>query len=141
MWQVFPGKKHGLMYPSPLSPTDVIEKHQAGTDIENCRTVTMPAHEWIGAGRTSAVGTLEAFNTDGLRSLFAYDEACPEYEGKDTFVIPGSINIIRALKETGISLTVRLSVINGTSVSPIDFTSRILFNAWKPDDAMRNSPL
>lgn len=120
-------------YKAPFSPSDVIEEYtRPARFIENGRTVTMPAMSGSELVHFRQVGTLEAFNTDGLRSLLHTMNHIPNMREK-TLRYPGHINIIRALKETGFLDSEPVSI-NGTGVSPIDFTSRILFNAWKLDD-------
>ena len=120
-------------YKAPFSPSDVIEEYtRPARFIENGRTVTMPAMSGSELVHFRQVGTLEAFNTDGLRSLLHTMNHIPNMREK-TLRYPGHINIIRALKETGF-LDSEAVTVNGTAISPIDFTSHILFNAWKLDD-------
>jgi len=63
-------RKKPFQYKAPFSPADVIEEYTRPARLmENGFIVTKPALsevEWI---HFDEVGTLEAFNTDGLRSL------------------------------------------------------------------------
>ncbi len=74
-------------------------------------------------------GELEAFNTDGLRSLLFTMDHIPDMKEK-TLRYPGHVDLIIALQQAGFFDTTPL-VVNGTSVSPLDFTSRLLVNEWK----------
>jgi len=89
------------------------------------------------------VGTLEAFNTDGLRSL-AYTLSVPWMKEK-TMRYPGHIALMRVLRETGFFGKEPLSVHGATgvaagpvggsvSVRPIDVTAALLFPKWTFED-------
>ena len=47
-----------------------------------------------------------------------------------TLRYPGHIDLIIALKESGFFSEEKINV-DGTAVSPLQFTSKILFNEWK----------
>ena len=85
MSAVFPKSEKPFQYKAPFSPADVIEEYTRPARLmENGFIVTRPALsevEWI---HFDEVGTLEAFNTDGLRSLLFYHAAYPQPEGKDS---------------------------------------------------------
>lgn len=120
-------------YKAPFSPSDVIEEYtRPARFTENGQMVIRPALSDAELVYFRQVGTLEAFNTDGLRSLLNTMKHIPNLREK-TLRYPGHINLIRALRETGFLDSEPVSI-NGTCVSPIDFTSHILFNAWKLDD-------
>ena len=82
--------------------------------------------EWI---HFDEVGTLEAFNTDGLRSLL-YTMPHIKNQKEKTMRYPGHVDIIRSLKESGFFSEKPIDV-NGTKISPLKVTSQILFNEWK----------
>ncbi|MCU0458302.1 MAG: saccharopine dehydrogenase NADP-binding domain-containing protein [Bacteroidales bacterium] len=126
-------RKWPFEYKAPFSPTDVIEEYtRPARFVENGRIVIRPAMSDAELVHFKGVGTLEAFNTDGLRSLIRTMKNIPHMREK-TLRYPGHINLIRALLESGF-LDREPVKINGTGVSPIDFTSRILFKAWKLED-------
>jgi lysine 6-dehydrogenase len=79
-------------------------------------------------------GTLEAFNSDGLRSLIYTLKNIPNMKEK-TLRFPGHINMIQALKAAGFLDQNPLKV-KGQEFVPFDITSEILFKAWKlnPED-------
>ena len=75
------------------------------------------------------VGTLEAFNSDGLRSLMFTLADIPDMKEK-TLRYPGHIKMIQALQAGGFFAKAPVSV-NGFSVSPYDMTMKVLFTTWK----------
>lgn len=126
-------RKWPFEYKAPFSPADVIEEYtRPARFVVNGRTVIRPAMSDAELVHFEGIGTLEAFNTDGLRTLIRTMGHIPHMREK-TLRYPGHINLIRALLESGF-LDREPVKINGTGVSPIDFTSRILFKAWKLED-------
>jgi saccharopine dehydrogenase-like NADP-dependent oxidoreductase len=75
------------------------------------------------------VGTLEAFNTDGLRSLL-YTMPHIKNQKEKTLRYPGHVDIIVSLKESNFFSETPVEV-DGIKISPLKVTSRILFNEWK----------
>jgi saccharopine dehydrogenase-like NADP-dependent oxidoreductase len=73
------------------------------------------------------VGTLEAFNTDGLRSLLKTINARNMKE--KTLRYPGHRDLILALRETGFFGKEGIEV-KGIRVAPADVTARLLFPLW-----------
>jgi len=78
------------------------------------------------------VGTLESFNSDGLRSIIYTMPGIPNMKEK-TLRYPGHVEYVRVLKESGFFSEESVEV-DGKMVSPLDFTSKILFNEWKLGD-------
>jgi saccharopine dehydrogenase-like NADP-dependent oxidoreductase len=80
------------------------------------------------------IGTLEAFNTDGLRSLLFTMSHIPNLKEK-TLRYPNHVEYIKVLQATGFFDTEPIDV-KGQSIRPIDFTARLLFDNWKlyPDE-------
>jgi lysine 6-dehydrogenase len=74
------------------------------------------------------VGTVEAFNTDGLRSL-AQTLHAPNMKEK-TLRWPGHVEKMRTLRETGF-LSQEPIEVGGTRVRPYDVTTQLLFDAWR----------
>ena len=75
------------------------------------------------------VGTLESFNSDGLRSILFTMPHIKNMKEK-TLRYPGHAEYVRVLKESGFFNEKKI-LINNTEVSPLDFTSKILFDEWK----------
>ena len=123
-------RKKPFQYKAPFSPADVIEEYiRPARLMENGFIVTKPALsevEWI---QFDEVGTLEAFNTDGLRSLL-YTMPHIKNQKEKTMRYPGHVDIIISLKESGFFNEEMIDV-NGEKISPLKVTSQILFNEWK----------
>ncbi len=117
-------------YKAPFSPCDVIEEYtRPARFVENGNIVTKPAMSDPEQVDFYMVGTLEAFNTDGLRSLI-YTLGNVPFMREKTLRYPGHIRMVQALKASGFFETEPVEF-NGTKVSPFYFTSRILFDNWK----------
>ncbi|MEK6798273.1 MAG: saccharopine dehydrogenase C-terminal domain-containing protein [Planctomycetota bacterium] len=115
-------------YKAPFAPSDVIEEYTRPARVrENGRTVVKPALSEPELLDFPGVGTLEAFNTDGLRSLLATLDI-PNMVEK-TLRYPGHVELMRAFRETGFFDKAPLDV-GGVSVRPLDVTSKLLFPKW-----------
>ena len=77
------------------------------------------------------VGTLEAFHTDGLRSLLDTCD-CPSMDEK-TMRYPGHADRMRLLRETGF-LSTKEVIVNGNKIVPRDLTMHLLEPAWAMTD-------
>lgn len=120
-------------YKAPFSPIDVIEEYtRTSRLVENGVVVEREALSEPELIDFPGVGTLEAFNTDGLRSLIRTIQA-PNMKEK-TLRYPGHIEIMRLLRETGFFREDEIEV-RGTAVRPIDLTTALLFPKWKLGDA------
>ena len=116
-------------YKAVFSPIDVIEEYvRPARYVENGAMVTRPALSDPELIDFPGVGTLEAFNTDGLRSL-ARTISAPNMKEK-TLRYPGHIEKMAVLREAGFfdNKEIRL---NGSQFRPIDLTAAILFPKWK----------
>lgn len=117
-------------YKAPFSPVDVLEEYTRPARIfEAGCVVTRPALSEPELVDLDPVGTLEAFNTDGLRSLLVTMRQVPEMIEK-TLRYPGHIDYVRALRESGFLGTEPVSV-DGVQVRPIDVAGALLFSRWK----------
>ncbi|BBO67710.1 saccharopine reductase [Desulfosarcina alkanivorans] len=116
-------------YKAVFSPIDVIEEYvRPAFYVENGTMVKRPAlsdPEYIDF---PGVGTLEAFNTDGLRSLVKTLEI-PNMKEK-TLRYPGHIEKMAVLRESGFFSTAPVEV-NGAMIRPLDLTARLLFPMWQ----------
>lgn len=121
-------------YKAGFAPSDVLEEYtRPARMIENGRVVTKPALSEPELIDFEGVGTLEAFNTDGLRSLLTTVQATNMKE--KTLRYAGHIELMRVLRETGLFRKDAMEV-GGVRVRPLDLTSRLLFPLWelKPGD-------
>jgi lysine 6-dehydrogenase len=117
-------------YKAPFSPIDVIEEYlRPARYMENGHIVTKPALSDPELVDFEKVGTLEAFNTDGLRSILLTMSHIPDIKEK-TLRYPGHIALIQSLKQAGFFDEEEVEI-NGTKISPMKFTSKILFDSWK----------
>ena len=88
-------------YKAPFSPVDVLEEYtRPARLVEGGCIVTRPALSEPELVDLDPVGTLEAFNTDGLRSLLVTMRQVPDMVEK-TLRYPGHIDYIRVLRESG----------------------------------------
>ncbi|TVQ32861.1 MAG: saccharopine dehydrogenase [Phycisphaeraceae bacterium] len=115
-------------YKAGFSPADVIEEYTRPSRIvEHGKIVQREALSEPELMDFEGVGTLEAFNTDGLRSL-AYTMDAPFMKEK-TLRYPGHIELMRVLRAMGLFDHESIEV-GGAHVRPIDVTSRLMFPMW-----------
>jgi lysine 6-dehydrogenase len=122
-------------YKAPFSPIDVIEEYTRPARLmENGRIVTKPALSEPELVDFDEVGTLESFNTDGLRSLLFTMGHIPDMKER-TLRYPGHIDLIKAMMKGGFFDTNIISI-NGVDISPLEYTSEVLEKQWKllPDE-------
>ncbi|CAN5879203.1 saccharopine dehydrogenase family protein [soil metagenome] len=117
-------------YKAPFSPVDVIEEYtRPARYVENGHIVTKPAMSDTELIDFENVGTLESFNTDGLRSILFTMSHIPDMKEK-TLRYPGHIDLMKALLKAGFFGHDEISL-SGKKIKPIDFTSALLFDKWK----------
>lgn len=116
-------------YKAVFSPVDVLEEYtRPARFIVGGTTVVKPALSDPELMNFPGIGTLEAFNTDGLRSLVSTIKA-PNMAEK-TLRYPGHIEKMRVLRETGFFSKEEV-IVGGVKIRPIDLTSSLLFPSWK----------
>ncbi len=119
-------------YKAPFSPIDVIEEYtRPARMMENGQIVTKPALSEQELIDFDTLGTLESFNTDGLRSLLYTMGHIPNMKEK-TLRYPGHIDLIKALIKGGFFNTEKINI-GGLEISPLDFSSKMLMNQWKSE--------
>ena len=117
-------------YKAPFSPVDVIEEYTRPARLmENGHIVTKPALSEPELIDFDEVGTLESFNTDGLRSILFTMGHIPDMKER-TLRYPGHIDLIKAMMKGGFFDSNKIKV-NGAEISPLEFTSAVLKNQWK----------
>jgi saccharopine dehydrogenase-like NADP-dependent oxidoreductase len=115
-------------YKAPFSPADVIEEYtRPARYVENGHVVVRPALSDVENMDFPEIGTLEAFNSDGLRSLLATMKVPNMIE--KTLRYPGHVERVRALRDAGFFGREEIEV-RGVRVRPIDATSAVLFKHW-----------
>jgi len=117
-------------YKAVFSPIDVIEEYtRPARYVVNGAMVTREALSDIEPVRFDGIGTLESWNSDGLRSLIHTMPDIPNMIEK-TLRYPGCMEYIRVLRETGFFNSEPVMV-DGRPVRPIDLTAKLLFPIWK----------
>ncbi len=123
-------RKKPFEYKAPFSPIDVIEEYTRPARLkENGVIVTKPALTEIELMDFDEVGTLESFNTDGLRSLLFTMPHVPDMKEK-TLRYPGHAELIISLQRSGFFGTETINYKNNEIV-PLQYTSAILLKEWK----------
>lgn len=117
-------------YKAPFSPVDVIQEYiRPSRLMENGTIVIKPALSERELMRFDEVGELEAFNTDGLRSLIYTMNHIPDMKEK-TLRYPGHVDLILALQQSGFFDTTAFRI-KEADITALDFTSKLLVNEWK----------
>ncbi len=117
-------------YKAVFSPIDVIEEYvRPARYIQNSEMITKEALSDPELIQFDGVGTLESWNSDGLRSLMQTMKNIPDMIEK-TLRYPGCIEYLRVLRKSGFFSYDEINV-NGTKVRPIDVTAKLLFPKWK----------
>ena len=115
-------------YKAGFAPWDVLEEYtRPARLVEHGQIVVKEPLSEPELLEFPGVGTLEAFNTDGLRSL-AYTLKAPFMKEK-TLRWPGHAELMRVLKNTGFFSLEPLDV-GGQKVRPRDVTAALLFPRW-----------
>ncbi|HCC71542.1 MAG TPA: saccharopine dehydrogenase [Bacteroidales bacterium] len=116
-------------YKAVFSPVDVIEeytrpaRYMLNGDLVVREALSEP--EYIDF---DDIGTLEAWNSDGLRSLITTIPVPNMIE--KTLRYPGTIDYLRMLRETGFFSYDEVDI-KGKKVRPIDLTSKLMFPQWQ----------
>jgi saccharopine dehydrogenase-like NADP-dependent oxidoreductase len=117
-------------YKAPFSPVDVLEEYtRPARYIENGKLVTKEALSEVEQISFEQCGTLEYFNSDGLRSLITTLPDVPDMKEK-TLRYPGHADLMRIYRESGFFEKNKIKIKN-TEVAPIDLISKLLFSEWK----------
>ncbi|MQY78153.1 MAG: saccharopine dehydrogenase [Bacteroidetes bacterium] len=116
-------------YKAVFSPVDVIEEYiRPARYVENSTIVVREALSDPELVYFEGLGTLESWNSDGLRTLIK-TMGIPNMKEK-TLRYPGTIEYLRVLRETGFFSSETVDI-NGKEIRPVDLTARLLFKKWK----------
>jgi lysine 6-dehydrogenase len=119
-------------YKAVFSPADVIEEYtRPARYIEGGKLVVREALSDPELLNFPGIGTLEAFNSDGLRTLAETIKG--DYLIEKTLRYKGHIEKMAVLRDTGF-FSKEPVLINGTLISPLEFTSKLLFPKWKLEE-------
>jgi len=120
-------------YKAPFSPIDVLEEYtRPARIVAGGQVVVKPALSEVEAIDFEGVGTLEAFNSDGLRSLVHTCAKVPNMVER-TLRYPGHAALMRVLRETGFFSKEPMEI-RGQTIRPLDLSARLLFPMWKLGD-------
>ena len=118
-----------FQYKAPFSPSDVIEEYtREARYVENGRIIYKPALSEPEFVEFENVGTLESFNTDGLRSLIKTMNI--QNMKEKTLRYPGHIEYMKVLRDSGFFSKDEIEV-KGIKIRPLDLTSKLLFPLWE----------
>ncbi|MEP7128015.1 MAG: saccharopine dehydrogenase C-terminal domain-containing protein, partial [Chitinophagales bacterium] len=119
-----------FQYKAPFSPIDVLEEYtRPARIVENGKVMIRKALSEIEEVQFEHIGTLESFNSDGLRSLVRTMKHIPNMKEK-TLRYPGHAKLMEALREMGLFNKEEVEV-HGKKVSPLDVAAALLFPKWK----------
>jgi saccharopine dehydrogenase-like NADP-dependent oxidoreductase len=125
-----------FQYKAVFSPIDVIAEYtRPARLVENGEIETRPALTEVEALDFDEVGTLEAFNTDGLRTLLKTSKV-PDMKEK-TMRYPGHCEQMSMLRDTGF-FDQEPVTIAGAEVRPIDLTAKLLIPAWHLEEGQED---
>ena len=124
-------------YQAVFSPIDVIEEYiRPARYVQNSAVVVKEALSDTELVEFDEIGTLESWNSDGLRSLIDTMSHVPNMIEK-TLRYPGCVEYLKVLRASGFFSYDEVEV-NGTMIRPVDMTSKLLFPKWKMKDGDRD---
>lgn len=116
-------------YKAVFSPIDVIEEYtRPARFVRNGKIITREALSDVELMNFDGIGSLESWNSDGLRSLITTVDVPNMIE--KTLRYPGTTEYIRVLRAAGFFSYDAIKV-GGNSIKPIDLTAGLLFPKWK----------
>jgi len=120
-------------YKAPFSPADVLEEYtRPARFVVDGKIITKPALSEPELMQFNDIGTLEVFNSDGLRSLIKTMPNIPNMIER-TLRYPGHIELMRVFRESGFFSKEEIDI-KGKKIRPLDLTSKLLFPLWKLGD-------
>ena len=124
-------------YKAVFSPIDVIEEYiRPARYIQDSNIVVREALSDTELIEFDGVGTLESWNSDGLRSLIKTMPHIPNMIEK-TLRYPGCVEYIKVLRASGFFSYDEIEI-NGQKIRPIDMTSKLLFPKWQLKDGEKD---
>ncbi|MBA2422353.1 MAG: saccharopine dehydrogenase NADP-binding domain-containing protein [Chitinophagales bacterium] len=118
-----------FQYKAPFSPIDVLEEYtRPARLVENGKVVVKPALSEIEEVEFEEIGTLESFNSDGLRSLVKTMEITNMKE--KTLRYPGHAKLMEILRDMGFFSKGEIQA-GEIRVSPLKVAAALLFPKWK----------
>jgi lysine 6-dehydrogenase len=119
-------------YKAGFSPVDVLEEYtRPARYVAHGEVVVRPALSELELVDFPGLGTLEAFNTDGLRTLL--DTVQAPFKLEKTLRYPGHVEKMRMLRESGFLGTEPVRA-GGVEVVPIELAAALLFPMWQMNE-------
>lgn len=116
-------------YKAVFSPIDVIEEYtRPARYIQNGHQIIREALSDTELMEFDQIGTLEAFNSDGLRSLM-YTMDIPNMIEK-TLRYPGTVEYMKMLRACGFFSKEKV-IVEDVEIAPLDLTAKLLFPKWE----------
>ncbi len=120
-------------YKAPFSPIDVLEEYvRPARFVVDGKIIIKEALSEPELMIFDGIGTLEAFNSDGLRSLIKTMPHIPNMIER-TLRYPGHIELMKVFRDSGFFSKDEIDI-KGVKISPLDLTSKLLFPKWKLGD-------
>ena len=117
-------------YQAVFSPIDVIEEYiRPARYVQNSHMIIKEALSDTELIEFDEIGTLESWNSDGLRSLIKTMAHVPNMIEK-TLRYPGCVEYLKVLRASGFFSYDKVEV-NGTMIRPVDMTAKLLFPKWE----------
>ncbi len=116
-------------YKAVFSPIDVMEEYiRPARYIKNKQLVTREALSETEMMEFDEIGTLEAWNSDGLRTLLKTVKIPNMIE--KTLRYPGTVEYLKVLRDSGF-FSYKEELVGGHKIRPIDLTAKLLFPKWE----------
>lgn len=117
-------------YKAVFSPVDVLEEYiRPARFVKDGKMVVKEALSDVEEIFFPGIGTLEAFNTDGLRSLAITMPHVPDMIER-TLRYPGHAALMKTLRDSGFLSKEKIKV-GSAEIAPIDVLAKIIFPQWK----------
>jgi saccharopine dehydrogenase-like NADP-dependent oxidoreductase len=117
-------------YQAVFSPIDVIEEYiRPARYVQNSNLIIKEALSDTELIEFDDIGTLESWNSDGLRSLIKTMAHVPNMIEK-TLRYPGCVEYLKVLRASNFFSYEEIEL-NGTMIRPIDITAKLLFPKWE----------
>ena len=124
-------------YQAVFSPIDVIEEYiRPARYVQNSALVVKEALSDTELVEFNEIGTLESWNSDGLRSLIKTMKHVPNMIEK-TLRYPGCVEYLKVLRASGFFSYNEVEV-NGSMIRPVDMTAKLLFPKWEMKEGDRD---
>jgi saccharopine dehydrogenase-like NADP-dependent oxidoreductase len=119
-------------YKAAFAPSDVLEEYTRPVMlVKNSQVIEKEALSDREMMEFPGAGILEAFNTDGLRSLVKTTSAANMVE--KTMRYSGHVDLIITLRDAGFFSKDTVDI-GGVDVVPLNVTEKLLFPHWKYDE-------